>query len=126
MQNAISKPKAREGAIQWMLKVFGGVVVLIVLAVHFIINHIVAPGGLLTYNDVLRYYQVPIVPIMEVIFLVVVVVHSLLGIRSILLDLNPSNRVLKLIDVAAILLGTVAITYGTWLVFVVVGRGGSI
>jgi succinate dehydrogenase / fumarate reductase membrane anchor subunit len=112
-----SKPKLREGTWLWLLKIAGGLLIVIVLGIHFVINHLVAPGGLLSYQDVINYYKVPIVPIMETIFLLLVVSHSLIGLRSIILDLNPSDRLLKWIDGVLILAGLGASSYGVWLVF---------
>lgn len=118
-----SAPKSREGAWLWMFKIAAGIFIVVLLAVHFIVNHLAAPNGLLSYDDVLRYYQVPIVPVMEVIFLVFVVAHALVGLRSIVLDLNPSDGVLRWVDRIFILAGAGFITYGTWLVVVLVQRG---
>jgi len=112
-----SKPKLREGTWLWLLKIAGGLLIVIVLGIHFVINHLVAPGGLLSYQDVINYYKVPIVPVMEIVFLILVVSHSLIGLRSILLDLNPSDRLLKLIDTVLIVAGLGAASYGAWLVF---------
>jgi succinate dehydrogenase hydrophobic anchor subunit len=53
---------------------------------------------------------------MEVIFLAFVVSHALVGLRSILLDLNPSDRLLKVVDVLFWLAGSGFIVYGIWLV----------
>jgi succinate dehydrogenase hydrophobic anchor subunit len=111
-----SIPKKREGTWLWLYKIVAGLLIVVLLGVHFAVNHLVAPTGLLTYDDVIRYYQAPIVPIMEIAFLVFVVSHALVGLRSILLDLNPSNRVLKIIDVFFLLLGSGSIIYGIWLV----------
>lgn len=118
-----SAPKSREGAWLWMFKITAGIFIVILLAVHFIVNHLVAPTGLLSYDDVLRYYQVPVVPVMEVIFLVFVVSHSLVGVRSIILDLNPSEELLRWIDRVLILAGAGFIAYGIWLVVVIVQKG---
>lgn len=120
-----SAPKSREGAWLWLYKIVAGVMIVILLAVHFVVNHLVAPTGLLTYEDVLRYYQVPIVPIMEVIFLIFVVSHALIGLRSILLDLNPSTAFLRWVDRIFILVGAGFIAYGIWLVVVVVQKGAG-
>ena len=117
------KPKLREGAWLWLLKILAGVLVFVVLGIHFAINHLVAPGGLLTYADVINYYKVPIVPIMEIFFLVFVVSHCFLGLRSILLDLNPSDALLKWIDRFLVAGGIVACGYGAWLVILLAGRG---
>ena len=114
-----SIPKKREGVWLWLYKIVAGLLIVVLLGVHYVINHLVAPTGLLTYVDVIRYYQVPIVPIMEIAFLVFVVSHALVGLRSILLDLNPSDQVLKIIDVFLSLLGSGFVIYGIWLVVVI-------
>ncbi len=118
-----SKPKSQEGVALWLLKLFAGLAIVIVMGIHLIVNHVVAPGGLLDYNAVLQYYTHLIIPIMEVAFLIIVIVHSLLGVRSIVLDLNPTQKVLSLVNWALVLLGSIGILYGTWLVIVVVQAG---
>ena len=122
MLGNVTKPKSREGVGLWLVKIVAGLLIVIVMSIHFIINHAVVPGGLLTYEDVLRYYTVWIVPIMEGVFLVVVVVHALLGLRSIILDLNPTVKIAKWLDIALFFIGAVAIIYGIWLLIVVAGK----
>jgi succinate dehydrogenase hydrophobic anchor subunit len=122
MMEIPSVPKPREGAWLWMFKIFAGLMIVIILAIHLIVNHLVAPSGLLSYEDVVRYYNSPLIVVMEIIFLVFVVSHALVGMRSILLDLNPSDRILRLADVFMIGLGTVSIAYGTWLALVIASR----
>ncbi len=119
----VTKPKSREGVGLWLIKIITGLLVVIVLSIHFIINHAVVPGGLLTYQDVLRYYTIWFIPVMEAIFLVVVVTHSLTGLRGIILDLNPSQKVSKWIDRVLLIVGAVAIIYGVWLLVVVTNKG---
>ena len=117
-----SRPKNDEGVGLWLLKIAAGLLVLVVLGIHFVINHAVAPGGLLTYEDVIQYYKVPLVPVMEIVFLVVVVTHALLGLRSILLDLSLVQKIHRIIDGLFLALGTIAIVYGAWLVIVLANR----
>ncbi|HZU87020.1 MAG TPA: hypothetical protein VFF78_06025, partial [Anaerolineaceae bacterium] len=85
--DSISRAKPREGGWLWILKIVGGLLIVGLIILHMIVNHLVAPGGLLTYQDVLNYYDNPIIPILEVAFLIFAVSHALLGLRSILLDL---------------------------------------
>ena len=115
--------KPVEAVASWLIKLFTGALVIIVLTVHFLVNHALAPNGLLSYKEVVDYYQNPIVPIMEAIFLIVVVSHSLLGLRGILLDLNPSRSVLRILDAFLVIVGVVAVVYGIWLLGVVVAQG---
>jgi succinate dehydrogenase / fumarate reductase membrane anchor subunit len=116
-------PRSGEGAGLWFLKILTGFLVIVVLIIHLIVNHLIVEGGLLTYADVVRYYQNPIIPIMEIVFLIFVVTHALMGLRSVLLDLHPSNKVLRLINYGLVVLGVGSIAYGTWLILVIVGRG---
>ncbi|GAP14654.1 succinate dehydrogenase, hydrophobic anchor subunit [Longilinea arvoryzae] len=118
-----SNGKSQEGAWLWLLKIVAGLVIILVLGIHFWVNHLLAPNGLLNYTDVLAYYQNPIIPAMEIVFLVFVVAHALLGIRSILLDLNPSWQVLRWINVLLLIIGVAAIAYGTWLVLFIAAKG---
>ncbi len=117
-----SRPKNNEGVGLWLVKIAAGLLVFVVLGIHFVINHAVAPGGLLTYQDVIQYYKVPIVPVMEIIFLVVVVTHALLGVRSILLDLSLVQKIRRVLDGLFLALGAFAIIYGTWLVITLANR----
>jgi len=116
-------PRSGEGAGLWFLKILTGFLVIVVLIIHLIVNHLIVEGGLLTYADVVRYYQNPIIPIMEIAFLIFVVTHALMGLRSVLLDLHPANNVLRLINYGLVVLGVGSIAYGIWLVLVIVGRG---
>ena len=119
----VSAPRAGETMWLWLVKIITGPLLLVLLLIHFVVNHFIAETGLLTYADVVAYYRNPIIPVMEILFLITVVTHSLIGLRGILLDLNPARRLLKVIDWGLILVGISAISYGVWLVLVIVARG---
>lgn len=120
-----SNRKPQESAWLWLAKIVAGLMLVVIMGIHFWVNHLVAPGGLLSYSDVLAYYQNPVIVLMEIVFLAFVVTHALLGIRSILLDLNPSRRALRWIDTALFTLGIAAIGYGTWLALFIAARGAA-
>ena len=122
MQKTLPDRKNHEGSLLWLLKVGAGFLIILLLALHFVVNHLVAPGGLLSYADVVQYYQAPIIPIIEGLFLIFVVTHALLGVRSIVLDLNPPQKIIRWLDVLFVLLGLFASAYGIWLLVVVAGR----
>lgn len=112
-----------ESAGLWLIKILTGFLVIVVLVIHLIVNHLIVPGGLLSYADIVLYYQNPIIPIMEIAFLIFVVTHALIGLRSVLLDLQPSNTVLKWINYGLVMLGFGSIAYGIWLILVITSRG---
>jgi succinate dehydrogenase / fumarate reductase membrane anchor subunit len=120
-----NQAKPAENTWLWLLKVLAGLFIIALLEIHFVVNHLVAPGGLLSYADVINYYQNPIVPIMEGFFLVFVVGHALLGLRSIILDLNPSTSRMRWIDFILFALGAIAVLYGIWLLIILVLKGNA-
>jgi succinate dehydrogenase membrane anchor subunit len=121
MQIAVMR-RPRERAWLWLAKIATGVLVFALLAMHLIVNHMVAQGGLLSYADVIAYYANPLIPVMEGGFLLFVVSHALLGVRGIILDLNPSARLMRGVDLALVTGGTAAIGYGVWLLQVIAAR----
>ncbi|MFN2177551.1 MAG: hypothetical protein ACK2U3_16520 [Anaerolineales bacterium] len=110
-----SLQKPDEGTGLWLLKVLLGLLIVILLLVHLIVNHYIGEGALLTWQDVVDYYSNPWIVFMEITFLFVVVSHSLIGMRSIILDLNPSRSGMKVIDWLLVVVGSGSILYGIWL-----------
>lgn len=119
----ISAPKSGENTWIWMLKIVTGPLLVILLLVHFIVNHFIGENGLLTYADVIAYYKNPLIPVMEILFLASVVTHSLSGLRGIFLDLKPSRELLKVADWVFVLVGVVAVVYGAWLALTIASKG---
>jgi succinate dehydrogenase/fumarate reductase cytochrome b subunit len=105
--------------LRWFLQAGLGMLLIVLLAVHLIVNHWAAPHGLLTYADVIRYYDLSGIVWMEGVFLIVVTIHCLLGIHAIILDLNLNPVITRTLARALILAGTVAILYGLWLIEII-------
>lgn len=112
----------REKSRLWFIKVLAGLLIIFFMTLHMIVNHMVAPEGLLSYRDVLLYYQNPIIPIIEILFLITVITHCLLGLRSIILDLNPAAGLMRKVDIGFFLLGIVSSIYGILLVIIIAVR----
>jgi succinate dehydrogenase hydrophobic anchor subunit len=114
---------SQENAWLWLVKIVTGVLVVVLILVHLVVNHLVVQGGLLTYADVIAYVATPGIALLESCFLVIVVTHSLIGVRGIMLDLNPSLKLVKILDIILVVLGSAAIIYGIWLMQVIVAQG---
>ncbi|HEY62451.1 MAG TPA: hypothetical protein G4N95_07355 [Anaerolineae bacterium] len=123
MVDTSSTPKDGENTWLWLIKIISGLTLIIILFIHLYVNHLLAPEGLLDFNGVIAYFQNPIVPIMEGTFLVFVVVHSLLGLRAIILDLNPSRKAMVVWNSLLTVFGLSAIVYGIWLLTSIVAQG---
>ena len=115
--------KNTENGILWLCKVVAGLVIILLLGIHYLVNHLIYPNGLLSYSDIIKYYTNPIIPIMEFVFLVIVLAHAALGVRSIFLDLNPSVKSLRIINRIINFMVTCAGIYGIWLIILIVRRG---
>jgi succinate dehydrogenase / fumarate reductase membrane anchor subunit len=123
MDRAISQPKPGETTWQWLLKLVTGVLVVLILGTHLIVQHLVNPDGLLTFQQVVQWVSNPWVALMEGTFVILAVFHALLGVRSVLLDLRPSQGAIRVIDITFSIVGIAAIIYGIWLLRAIQAHG---
>jgi len=122
----VSRPRLGETTGVWLIKIVTGPLLVLLLILHFTVNHYLGStsSGLMTYDDVIKYYQNPIIPAIEILFLVTVMTHCLIGLRGIILDMNPSRPVLSIVTWFLVLLGTSSVVYGTWLALTIAAKGG--
>lgn len=108
--------------VSWAWQAISGLLVLGLVTVHMIANHFVVRGGLRNYHDVVAYIGNPVILVLELLFLVVVSLHGLLGLRSVIFDFGLSRRVERAVTrlLAFVWAGTVA--YGVWLIATVISR----
>jgi succinate dehydrogenase cytochrome b556 subunit len=96
----------------WLGQAISGIVLVLLLGLHWVAQHYLATGGLRTYSEVVAYVGNPLVLLLELAFLVVVTYHALMGVRAILLDLGPGERLARFIDIGLVLVGIATILYG--------------
>jgi succinate dehydrogenase hydrophobic anchor subunit len=99
----------------WVWQALSGVGLVILLSLHMIVHHFVVEGGLRDYQQVLAYVGNPLVVAVEVIFLVVVTYHAVVGVRAILFDLDLSERSKTLITRALTVVGVIMLAWGVFL-----------
>jgi succinate dehydrogenase hydrophobic anchor subunit len=103
----------------WLWQVFTGVGLVILLGLHFIANHFVAKGGLRDFTEVVAYLRNPVILCLEVLFLLCVTTHALLGVRAIVLDFGLSQAAERRLDQVLKYVGGLTVGYGllvTWAV----------
>jgi succinate dehydrogenase / fumarate reductase membrane anchor subunit len=122
----VSAPRPGETTWIWLIKIATGPLLVLVLILHFTVNHYLGSmsSGLMTYADVIKYFQNPIIPAIEILFLITVVTHCLVGLRGIILDMNPSRPVLRAVTWLLSLLGVSSVIYGIWLALTIAAKGG--
>jgi succinate dehydrogenase hydrophobic anchor subunit len=108
----------------WRWTAFTGVALLVLVTIHMVAHHFVVEsiGGLRTYADVLDYIRTPVIFVIEGVFLVVVTVHAMLGLRSVLLDFGLTERRRRLMGRSLVALGVVTVVYGFLLLGVLASR----
>ncbi|MFW6183528.1 MAG: hypothetical protein ACOC8X_07010, partial [Chloroflexota bacterium] len=63
----------------------------------------------------IEYVSNPAIFVITIIFLVVVTVHAMLGLRAIIMDLNLSQGTQRMVDWILVMVSLAAIGYGIWL-----------
>ena len=123
--SSVPGPRPGENTWIWLIKMVTGPLLVIVLGLHFTVNHYMGSmsSGLMTYDDVIRYFQNPLIPAIEILFLITVVTHSLIGLRGIVLDMNPSRRILGIVTWLLMILGVSSVAYGIWLALTIAALG---
>ncbi len=112
---------ARElGNLTWVWQAVTGIALLVLLGLHFVAHHFIVEGGLRNFQQVQEYLANPIILTLEVLFLMVVTPHALLGVRAILLDLQLSEATERFIDRAMWVIGIATVLYGFWLTWSIV------
>ena len=98
----------------WRWTAGSGCALLVLVTIHMIANHFVVheTGGLRNYQQVLDYLAHPVIFLIEALLLTTVTIHAMLGIRSVVLDLNPSPRTRRRIERGLWVLGVVTVGYG--------------
>lgn len=117
-------PERSTRSRSWRFTAFTGVSLLVLVTIHMIAHHFVVDevGGLRTYQHVLDYISTPVIFVIEGVFLVVVTVHAMLGLRSVLLDFGLTERRRRLLQRGLVALGIVTVGYGFALIGILASR----
>jgi succinate dehydrogenase hydrophobic anchor subunit len=108
----------------WHWTAGSGMALVLLATLHIVAQHFIVDqkGGLRTYGEVLSYISNPVIFVLEAGFLIAVTIHAMLGIRSVLHDLDLSSRSVRRLDVALWVLGTLTVTYGMGLLITLAAR----
>ncbi len=110
----------RLGNLSWLAQAASGVGLVVLAGLHMFANHFVVAGGLRDFEQVQSYLRQPLVLVVEVAFLMIVVLHSMLGVRAGLFDLGLSPQTERRITAVLTFVGVLVVIYGLWLTWVVI------
>jgi succinate dehydrogenase hydrophobic anchor subunit len=115
-----ARPRAGLGSLSWLVQAVSGILLLFLGGLHMFANHFVVEGGLRNFEDAQAYLRHPVILPLEILFLITVTVHALLGVRAILFDLGLSDQAERRVTQALAAVGVLTIGYGLWLTWVVI------
>lgn len=107
--------KESKSSLLYIGQVISGLLLVLLLGLHIIAQHFIVKGGLRTYQEVLNYVANPVLSVIEIIFVIVVTIHAMLGFRAILVDLNLNERLKVFLDRVIIFVAIITILYGIYL-----------
>lgn len=121
-QAQTKQPARRDAAgTVWIIQAISGLLLIFLLALHMIAHHFIVEGGLRNFEEVIDYISNPVIFILEVLFLIVVTPHAMLGMQSIVMDLGPSEGAARVITWVFRILTIVILVYGIWLAIALQG-----
>ncbi|HYX49136.1 MAG TPA: hypothetical protein VE843_05310 [Ktedonobacteraceae bacterium] len=122
MQEMMENPFAQEpkASTSWYWQIITGIALVLLLGLHFIANHFIATGGIRDFADVVSYLRNPIVLVLEVLFLITVATHAMLGVRAIVMDFGLSDKAEKRLSQVLTVIGVLTVGYGLWLTWAII------
>jgi succinate dehydrogenase / fumarate reductase membrane anchor subunit len=115
--------RERASSWSWILQAFTGVMLVVLLGLHMVVQHFVVKGGLRDYQQVVQYISNPFVFLLEIAFLIIVTWHALLGVRAVILDLGLKPASERKVTAILSIIGVVTVAYGIWLSATIVAQG---
>lgn len=118
--------RERAGSWSWILQAMTGLLLLVLLGLHMVAQHFMVEGGLRDYAAVVEWLSNPFIFLIEIVFLIVVTWHALLGVRAVVFDLGLKPQTERRVDVALTVLGIITVAYGIWLSATIVAQGQTL
>ncbi len=115
--------RERASSWSWILQAFTGVMLVVLLGLHMVVQHFVVAGGLRNYQQVVQYISNPFVFLLEIAFLIIVTWHALLGVRAVILDLGLKPATERRVTALLSIIGVITVAYGIWLSATIVAQG---
>lgn len=120
MDNTLNAPRTGAGSLGWLWQAITGTGLLVLAGLHMVAHHFVVEGGLRNFAEVQAYIRNPLIWPLEVLFLICVTAHALLGVRAVLFDLGLSDAAEQRVTQVLWGMGVLAVAYGLWLTYTII------
>jgi succinate dehydrogenase hydrophobic anchor subunit len=102
----------------WIGQAVSGVLLIAILLLHMYFQHFQSQG-LLDAGEVVGHVSSFLIFALEILFIIVVTYHALLGVRAVIFDLNLSESTRRKVSVGLTILGVATALYGVILAFLI-------
>jgi succinate dehydrogenase hydrophobic anchor subunit len=116
MQQLEAKKQARQ-SLTWIWQALSGVLLVVIVFLHMLFQHFQI--GLMSANEVFAHVARPAIFGLEVLFIIVVTYHALLGVKAVIFDLKLGETARRRISTGLTILGFVTAGYGLVLAFLI-------
>lgn len=116
LQQRDSQQPVRQ-SLGWIGQAVSGILLIIIVLLHMIFHHF--QEGLLSTNQVIAHVANPAIFILELLFVLVVTYHALLGIKAVIFDLKLSDVTRRKVSTGLTILGVLTAVYGVILAFLI-------
>jgi succinate dehydrogenase hydrophobic anchor subunit len=114
----LEQKKAARQSLAWLGQAVSGVLLVVIVLLHMYFHHFQV-GGLLSSSEVVVHVSGNIIFTLEILFIIVVTYHALLGVRAIIFDLKLSDAARRKITVGLTILGAATMIYGVILAILI-------
>lgn len=119
MQQLETTKEARQ-SLAWIGQAVSGILLIIIVLLHLLFHHF--QEGLLSASEVVAHVASPAIFTLEILFVIVVTYHALLGIKAVIFDLQLSDPARKRVSMVLTILGVITVVYGIILAFLIRGQ----
>ena len=121
MEQLKTKTQAQP-SFAWLGQAVSGVLLIVILGLHLYFQHFQA-AGLLNAGEVIAHVTSPLIFGLEILFVIVVTYHALLGVRAILFDLSLAEATRRKFNLGLTILGGLTAGYGLILAVLIRSQG---
>jgi succinate dehydrogenase hydrophobic anchor subunit len=117
MEQLETKQQGRQ-SLGWIGQAVSGILLIVIVVLHMFFQHFEAQG-LLRAGQVVEHVSSSAIFWLEILFVLVVTYHALMGVRAILFDLRLTDATRRKISVGLTILGVLTAVYGVALAILI-------